>query len=227
MTQIQDGETCWSLVGRAATGDREARSRFGRVYQPLVRSFLHARWRRSPLLDELDDALQETFVECFRPDGALARADSGQGDFRGYLFGIVRNVALRFEERHTKHAENNPVTSLLGEIEGREENLSKVFDREWARTLMRESGELMRARAALGGAAAQRLVELLELRMGANLPIRAIAARWTADVDAVHREYAKAREEFHTCLRQVVARHVTTTSEGLDAECQRLLALLE
>jgi len=221
------GETCWSLVSRASAGDREARSRFGRVYLQLVRSFLLARWRRSPLLGETDDAIQETFVECFRPDGALVRADQSRGDFRGYLFGIVRNVALRCEERWQKRASQNATTPMLGEIEGREDHLSKVFDRQWALTLMREAGDLMRARAAMAGPAAQRLVDLLQLRIGNNLPIRTIAAQWQTDADALHRAYAKAREEFHACLRQVVAHHMVRTEAELDDECKRLFALLE
>ncbi len=221
------GETCWNLVGRAADGDREARSRFGRVYLPLVRSFLLARWRRSPLLDELDDAVQEAFVECLRPDGGLARADAANGDFRGYLFGIVRNVALRCEERLRKRAACTAATPVLGEIESHDDNLSRVFDREWARMLMREAGNLMQARAAMVGPVAQRQIALLQLRFTANLPIRTIAAQWQTDVDALHRAYAKAREEFHLCLRQVVAQHVVRAEGELDDECRRLFALLQ
>jgi RNA polymerase sigma factor (sigma-70 family) len=221
------GETCWSLVRRAAEGDREARSRFSRVYLPLVRSFLLARWRRSPLLGELEDSVQEAFVECFRPQGGLARVDAAHGDFRGYLFGIVRNVALRCEERLRKRAECSAATSVPVEIEGHDDTLSKVFDREWARMLMREAGNLMRARAAMAGPAAQRQVELLQLRTQANLPIRTIAVQWRTDVDALHRAYAKAREEFRSCLRQVVAQHVVRTEAELDDECRRLFALLE
>jgi hypothetical protein len=79
----------------------------------------------------------------------------------------------------------------------------------------------------MAGPGAQRLVELLQLRIGNGLPIRTIAAQWQTDVDSLHRAYAKAREEFHVCLRQVVAHHMVRTEAELDDECKRLFAMLE
>lgn len=46
------------------------------------------------------------------------------------------------------------------------------------------------------------------------------------DADAVHRAYARARDEFRACLRRVVAFHSVRTEAELDDECRRLLALL-
>jgi len=210
MSDAKGSETCWSLVARAARGETKARSTFCRTYLPLLR--------------EVDDAVQETFVECLRPDGPLTRADEQRGDLRGFLFGIVRNVALRFEERACS-ARAETASSRLGEIASDEDQLSKLFDREWARTLMREAGELMRARADTEGARLR--VELLNLRFGRNLPIREIAAQWEMEPDAVHRSYARAREEFHACLRQVVTFHAVRTEAELDDECRRLFQMLE
>ncbi|MCA8950063.1 MAG: sigma-70 family RNA polymerase sigma factor, partial [Planctomycetes bacterium] len=78
-----ESETHWSLVVRAANGDDGARSTFGRAYLPLVRSFLAGRWQRTMLAGEVDDAVQEVFVDCFRTGGALGRADRDRGEFRG------------------------------------------------------------------------------------------------------------------------------------------------
>ena len=61
---------------------------------------LAARWRSSSQSSELDDAVQEVFVECFRAGGVLKRVDASRpGGLRPFLFGVVRNVALRFETR--------------------------------------------------------------------------------------------------------------------------------
>lgn len=223
MTAARGEDTCWSLIGRAATGDAGARSAFGRSYLPLVRAFLAARWRGTALAGEVEDAVQDVFLECFRPNGPLGRADAGHGDFRGFLYGVVRNVALRIEARsRARAAGGDPLP--LEELADPAAGVSKLFDREWAMTLMREAGELMQQRAT--DDAARLRVELLRLRFAADLPVRDIAARWQLDPDAVHRAYARAREEFRLCLRQVVAFHMVRTEAELDDECKRLFAMI-
>jgi hypothetical protein len=129
----------------------------------------------------------------------------------------------RFEERRGRQ----PAAGIDGAtIKAREEQLSRVFDRSWAQTMMRLASELMRARAEAGGASARLGIELLRLRFQDGLPIREIAAQWEMDAEAVHRTYARARAEFHTCLRMIVRDHAVRTEQDLDAECRRLLALL-
>ncbi len=227
MSLARTGETCWGLVVRAAGGDFEARSVFCRTYLPLVRSLLVMRWRNTALLAEVEDTVQDIFLECLRDDGPLARADSAQGEFRGYLFGIVRHAAQHIEQRWRRQAKHRGGTEAVIEgIQSREQQLSVAFDREWARTLVREAGDLMRVRAAAGGPGAKLRVELLRARFADGLPIREIAAQWEMDPDAVHRAYAKAREQFHACLRQVVACHTVRIEVDLDAECKRLFDLL-
>lgn len=220
-------ETCWSVVARASGGDTRARSRFCRTYQPLMRAFLTARWRGTPFLREVDDAVQEVFVECLRDDGPLSKADIDRGDFRGYLFGVVRNIALRFERKAQRRRESADTQSALAAVAGREEQCSVLFDREWARTLMREAADLMRERAASGDSGATRRVELLRLRFSEDRPIRDIATEWDMETDAVHRAYAKARQEFRVCLREVVSFHAVRKEVDLDTECRRLIGLLD
>lgn len=216
-------DTCWSLIQRAAAGDAGARSIFGRSYLPLVRAFLAARWRGGPLANEVDDAVQDVFLECFRAGGPLGRAHQGTGDFRGFLYGVVRNVALRIEGRGRERAARTG-DAELEELVDPALGVSRLFDRSWAQSLMKEAAELMAQRATDDGARLR--VELLRLRFGADLPVRDIAARWGIDPDAVHRAYARAREEFRLCLRQVVAFHSVRSEAELDDECRRLLAML-
>ena len=64
----------WTIIRGAAEGRAPDRAEFARRYASVIRSDLGARWRKGPLLDEIDDAAQEVFLECFRPDGPLARA---------------------------------------------------------------------------------------------------------------------------------------------------------
>jgi len=227
VTERPADDISWSMIERAAAGDRDARSRFGRTYLSVVRSFLEARWRATPLAAELDDAVQEVFLECLRQDGVLSRADAERGDLRGLLFGVARNVAARFEERARKRlVRDQAASSALNAIPAREPSVSMVFDRAWARTLMRLAGERMRARAENGSAGARLRIELLRLRFTEGLPIREIAAQWGVDPDAVHRAYAKAREEFKACLRRIVAKHTVRTEVDLDAEVARVFGLM-
>ena len=90
--------TCWSMIRDAAGGDPAARERFARVYLPVVKAYLAARWRAAK--HDADDAAQDVFVECFRVGGILEKADPERdGGFRTFLLGAVRNVARRHETR--------------------------------------------------------------------------------------------------------------------------------
>ena len=76
-----------------------------RRYLGVVRAYLAARWQGSPLLADLDDAGQDVFVECFRQGGVLDAATAGRvPSFRAFLYGVVRNVARRFESRPARAA---------------------------------------------------------------------------------------------------------------------------
>ena len=218
-------DTCWSVVRAASEGDADARSAFGRSYAGAIRGFLAARWRASHALrDELDDAVQEVFVECLKPGGVLDRADPERGDFRGLLFAVGRNVARRFEERALARRRIHPDDEWLGEVASDDPGQETVFDRNWARTLLRLCRRRHRALAFADGEAGRRRIELLERRFRDDEAIRDIAARWGVSADQVHQAYRKARGEFYRCLRDVVARHAPAGAD-VDAECRRLLHL--
>jgi RNA polymerase sigma-70 factor (ECF subfamily) len=92
--------TCWTVIAAAAAGCAAQRAAFAQRYQPVIRAYLAARWRTTPYLHDLDDAVQDVFVACFQRDGLLARAERDRpGGFRAFLYGVVRNVARRLEAR--------------------------------------------------------------------------------------------------------------------------------
>jgi DNA-directed RNA polymerase specialized sigma24 family protein len=219
--------TCWTLIRGAAAGNPADRAQFADLYVSVVRTYLAARWKSSPRIQHLDDAVQEVFLACFRPDGALARVDPDRpGGFRPYLHGVVRNVARRIEEGRAGGllpgaADFDPDTVLADEP-----TLSRVFDRAWAAALVREAGRRQAEHAAARGEAAVRRVELLHLRFHDGLPIREIARRWDADPAHLHHEYATARKEFLVALREVVAFHQPGSPEAVEAACADLVSLL-
>jgi len=223
--RLDNSVTCWSLIRGAAECRDGARAEFARRYSRVIRGFFRSRWRGRPLQSDVDDAVQEVFVDCFRAGGALERANADRGGFRPFLRGVARHVALRFEERARRRSRaGTPVK--LDAIEGDDEAISRAFDREWAQELLREAAAHMTRLAEEVGPEAGRRVDLLRLRFRDGLPIREIATRWDADAARLHREYAKARKEFHRSLLEVAAFHYPVPPDDLERECRELLALL-
>ncbi len=83
------------------------------------------------LLADLDDAVQEVFLTCFKTGGALDRLDPAR-PFRPFFCGVVRNVARQRETRRARRKEQHPSSGFEAEIEADEDGLSTVFDRAWA-----------------------------------------------------------------------------------------------
>ena len=92
---------------------------------------------------------------------------------------------------------------------------------------MREAAERQSVLAAQRGEEATRRVELLRLRFHEGMPIREIARLWGVDAASLHHEYARARREFRSALRDVIAFHHPGAPEDVDRECAQLLSLLE
>jgi RNA polymerase sigma-70 factor (ECF subfamily) len=213
--------TCWTVIRAAAAGSSADREELARRYLGVVRAYLSARWRGSPLRHDLDDAVQEVFVECFRQGGVLEAAVDGHvPSFRAFLYGVVRNVARRFESRP------GPAASPLPEIQDDELSLSRLFERAWAQAIMAEAARLQRRWAAEGGPEAIQRVELLRLRFEENLPIRTIAEHWGVAAAGLHHAYALARQEFKAALLAVVAFHLPGSSTEVEQEAASLLKAL-
>lgn len=222
--------TCWGLLRAAAAGDESSRAEFVVRYAPVVRAYLGVRWRGTRWLGEFDDTVQDVFVECLKNGGLLERARPDRaGGFRAYLYGAVRNVALRVETQRARRLVREPLDSTaLQDAPSREEALSRVFDRAWAKAMVRQAAERQAELAAQRGDAALRRVELLRMRFHEGIPIREIAQLWGVEAAPLHHEYARARQEFRAALGDVVAASHGAASPGeIDRECAQLLALLE
>jgi RNA polymerase sigma factor (sigma-70 family) len=227
MTRSYD-ETCWTMVKAARAGEEDARGVFSRTYLPVIRAYLGARWKSGAYLNDLEDVVQEVFLECFRENGALVRLDPERGvNFRTFLYAVVRNVALRHEERRARNRELQAASTFDPAAHpGQDERLSLVFDRAWATTLLKKAAERQRRMAEAAGPRAVQRVELLRLRIHDGKPIRDIARDWDQDPAFLHHEYARAREEFKQALRDEVAFHRPGAAGDVDRECAVLLALV-
>src|SRR5262249_42645074 len=138
-----EDSTCWTLLRDAAAGGEAPRAEFAARYAPVVRAYLAARWRGSKLLPELDDTVQEVFIECLRDGGLLDRARADRpGGFRAFLYGAVRNVARRAEALRARQLAREPMNAIdLEGIPDDEEALSRIYDRAWAKAIVREAAE--------------------------------------------------------------------------------------
>jgi RNA polymerase sigma-70 factor (ECF subfamily) len=222
--------TCWTLIRDAAAGGGDQRAAFATRYQPLIRAFLGARWKNSSLSAEIEDACQDFFVDCFREGGPLDRVEATrEGGFRPFLYGIVRIIALRWEERAGRQRARPMAKEYdVGQIESDETRLSQVFDRAWARTVMEEAGQRHEQQAKKSGQEAMQRVELLRLRFREGLAIREIAKLWDTDPDRLHYEYRKARDEYSQTLYEVVQFHNPgATADQINRECLQLLTVLK
>lgn len=218
-------ETCWALIRGAAAGACDYRQRFCELYLPMVRTCLEARWRGRDLCADLDDAVQEVFVECLREHGAVESAVAGvEVGFRAYLLGTTRNVARRFEERWAREP-GGPAheTPCAEELEALDASLSQAFDRAWLAAILNEARSLHRRRAEERGEDAVRRFEILALRYSEGLPIREIARRWNVDPARLHRDCSRARDEFREALRETIAVHSPKSPEAAEHDFVELL----
>lgn len=218
--------TRWSLIDAVRRAEPEAERAFVGRYLPVIRAYLAARWGRTPLRDELEDAAQEVMTRCLGPRGALARLEPGHpSGLRGYLFGVTRNVALEFERQRnaargagSSHARGD---GSAQEVEFDEETPSRAFARAYARGVMREARARYLATCQVAGPDAVRRHDLLVLRLEDGVAIRDIAVRWGIDAAVLHHEYARARKDYREALLEAIAEE----HPGLGAERLREAAM--
>jgi RNA polymerase sigma factor (sigma-70 family) len=220
--------TRWTVIQRAADGNPAGRDEFVGAYGKVIRAYLDARWRGTPLADQVDDAAQQVFLDCFKDDGALGRADGQRTTgFRAFLYGIVRNVARGMERTHARSSAHQDSGIDVDQLKSKEESLVRIFDRAWASALLSDAARVQLERARAKGPEALRRNRLLELRYGENLPIREIAKRWDVDPAWLHGQFRQSRDEYRSALEQVVRElhgdDESVSPESVADECRRLL----
>ncbi|MCB9872478.1 MAG: sigma-70 family RNA polymerase sigma factor, partial [Planctomycetes bacterium] len=211
------------MIRRAIGGDEQARDEFARIHYALVHAFLRRRWQGTTAMNGLDDAVQDVFLDCLRPDGALSRVDFARlHSIRAFLLGITVRVARRHERRRASRRQHQrPMADPNAVVESRP-SVAQQLDRVWARALVQ------RALARLDHLAEvdprrQRRVALLRLRYIEDIPLRELAEVWSVDPAWLHHEHSTARRELSGALRTVLAGVLRVRHEDLELECARLL----
>lgn len=218
--------THWSVVLGAAAGRAEARDAFCRTYGSIIRSYLCARWRVPFTHENVEEGVQEVFLECFKERGALTRVDP-ERPFRAYLYGVTSVTAVALERKWRKRDRDHAVSGFEPDrIERDEATLSHVFDREWARMVGREARVLFAQRAAEGDAPARR-ARCLELRYQQGKPPREIAQELGIQVERVYEMLHQAKADYRSALLEVVSQHHPGAAKAdLERICTELAGLL-
>jgi hypothetical protein len=217
MSTPNSQETSWMLIHRAVEGNVDARDEFVRRYEPAARRYLGARWNGTPYIQQLEDAVQQVFLECFRDGSALPCVD-GERRFSGFLRGVVNRVAQEFETGKARLSNRQAVP--VDEM-----SASRAFDRAYAKDEMRRAHELLMAHARENGERHVRRVDLLRLPVVDGTLIRNLAAQWGEEAKQVSWEYEKVRVEFKYALRAVLRLHEQCPENKIEEEMLHILAL--
>lgn len=215
------------MVLGAASGNRSDRETFSCMYEPVIRSYLAARWSLPVDHEEVTEAVQDVFVQCFKQQGALESVDRKRGDaFRPYLFGVTRNVALMIERSRRRRERALEREWEPDEVAKREATLSQVFDRSWMLMITRRAREVLARRARHDESRALRF-RCLSLRYLRGMPPREIASTLRLDVSQVYERLREAREEFREAVLEVMRElHPHATRNELERACQELVEVL-
>ena len=227
--------THWSLVARAgqdaAETRREALEQLLRRYLPALHAHL-VHTRHVPP-DEADDVVQEFVASRIIEKGLLGRADRDLGKFRTYLLVALDRflIDLRRRQGARKRSPGGKTLSALGDDDHAvaAPPAADAFDAAWARTVINESLEQMRAectgsgRADVWGVFEARLLapllhgaeptdyEELVGRLGLASAAQASNVLMTAKrmfariIRAVIGEYAVEEEEIESEIRELYA----------------------
>ena len=198
----------WQAVEDAAAGDASARAEFSRRYRDTVRTWLWFRWSHTPLRSLVDDAVQEVFLECLRPGGALEHLDPTRTPraVPAFLRGVARNVAHRIERVEARNFDHQrrlaagagaPAPARLGSAE--------QLDRAWACDRVATALDLLdREDRRSHDLHAHSLRDFLRLHFEEGLPVHVIAEQWDEQPEHVHEIRRRACRRFRTCLLRVM-----------------------
>lgn len=219
--------TCWTVIHGASEGRRGDRDAFVDVYGPVIHTYFDSRWARGPRASVVDDAVQQVFVECFKHGGALLSASDRRRanrlpSFRGFLHGVIRNVARRFEEPRGREVRADTLFDPVDD----EPEAAAAFDRAWAQAILREAAGRHADRARIMGPEAERRVRLLDRHFNHGESIRDLATAWDLDLKFAHRQFARAREEFRESLQDVLRFHYPGDHPSTEREAADLLEAL-
>jgi RNA polymerase sigma-70 factor (ECF subfamily) len=216
------------VIDAAGDGERARRalSALCEMYRPPVLAYLRAHVRRG---EEAEDLAQEFFAFLLQRRLA-ARADPERGRFRSFLLTSLKNFLVNERERASalrrgggvQMVPSAGVELVADSAPGPEE----AFDREWARTVLREALRRLEREAAA----------VDRMKLFASLRPYLVEAPDSEDYDAVAKAHglrrntvAVAVHRMRTRLRELVREVLADTAQDsseVDDEVRRMREVL-
>lgn len=223
-------ETRDTLVAALASGEEADRERaldlIARAYREPVVAILSLRW--SLARDDAEDLAQEFFVAAMQK-GWFHRYDAARGRFRGFLRACLDDFArsaLR-DARRLKRG-GTAVHVGLDDALAAPDALDRLFDREWARSVLGIAVERLRAECeARGKRVAWQLFERYDLTDApddARPTYAALAAEFGEPVTQVTNHLAWARRRMREQVLETV-RMLTGSEQEYREEVRAVLGV--
>jgi RNA polymerase sigma factor (sigma-70 family) len=228
--------TSWSMVIAAAEQPAEsaeaALAKLCQLYWYPVYAFAR---RRGNSEDDARDLTQAFFSRVLEKN-YLKAADPARGRFRSFLLAAVRHFLANEWNREQAGKRGGGVLTIALDRETAEgryclepatrETPEKVYERQWAQTLLDQVMASLREEYASGGRLDQ--FERLEpfLTATGGLPYTELARQWGNSEGAVKVAVHRIRKKYRMLLRQKIAETVASPAE-IDDEIRFLLAALE
>lgn len=234
-----DGEfytTRWSMViGAGQTQTPAAAAALSdlcqRYWLPL---YAYVR-RRIADVHTAQDLTQDFFARIIEKE-MLAQASPERGRFRSFLLTSLKNFLANEHDRQQAKKRGGGMERLSLDVAGGESRLNlepidtltpeRVFERQWALTLLELVMERLQAEYAADGKQSQ--FDLLKQTLGGErgeTPFAEIAARLDIREDHARQLAQRLKKRYRELLRQEVAETVALPSE-VDDELRSLFAAL-
>ncbi len=228
--------THWSLVLSAGRGDdtrsQEALARLCQTYWYPLYAFVR-RHGRGP--EDAQDLTQGFFAHLLE-NHALVTVDRAKGTFRAFLLASLRHFMANESERARTqkrgggkiHVPLDPATAetRYGWEPADPASPDKVFERNWALTLLEQVLERLHAEQAAAGKGAQ-FEHLQDCLMGSPDAPRyaALTDRLGLKEEAVRVAVSRLRRRYRELLREEIAQTVSSPGE-IEEEIRHLFAAL-
>jgi DNA-directed RNA polymerase specialized sigma24 family protein len=222
--------TRWSIVlnagdsGAASAQSLSALSELCQIYWRPLYLFLRREGYGS---DDAQDLTQGFFADLIETR-AYARADREKGRFRSFLLGALKHFVADARDRDRAQKRGGGAIpeqlddKAIAEAEAQVEraakwNSDRVYDREWAASLLRRALDRLAQECALAGKAELfgYLKPYLSVTEDAVVPYEEMAQRLHRPVTTLRSDVARLRARYRAILREEVR---GTVAEGSDVD---------
>ncbi len=160
-------------------------------YAPVIVGFA----RNAGLaFQEAQDVLQDVLLAFFQASPKF-EYDPSKGRFRGYLKRCVLNAI--YARRHRVRGQVQADDFVFDERAGRDDDEDRLWEDEWARSILERATDEVRARVDA------RTFEAFDLYSRRGLAADAVAERLGIGVNSVHQAKSRVMKAIHECVERI------------------------